>query len=78
MCSGVDFNLLPQNPHFIKTVDHLEPVYIPKQNILEESLKREAEKICFRETQINRVVYDCVDPSVYTKVTYPNLVFVTF
>jgi len=65
--TGLDFNLLPQNPQFIKTVDHLEPVYIPKQNILEESLKREAEKICFRETQINRVVYDCADPSIYTK-----------
>ena len=60
--------LIPQNPHFIRTSDPLEPVYIPKQNILEETLRREAEKICFHETLMNKVVYDCVDPSYYTKV----------
>ena len=44
-----------------------EPMYIPKQTILEESLRREIERICFADTLINRVVYDCVDPSLYTK-----------
>lgn len=43
-------------------------MYIPKQTILEESLRREVERICFADTLINRVVYDSVDPSLYTKV----------
>ena len=60
--------LIPQNPTFIKANEALEPVFVPKQNILEECLKREAEKICFHETLMNKVVYDCVDPSFYTKV----------
>jgi hypothetical protein len=42
-------------------------MYIPKNSILEEALRREIERICFADTLINRVVYDCVDPSVYTK-----------
>ena len=45
-----------------------EPMYIPKQNILEESLRREIERICFADTLINRVVYDCSDPSPFIKV----------
>ena len=66
--SGTDFILLPKGPDFIEYSDPFEPVYVPKQNILEESLKREAEKICFHETLLNRVVYDCVDLSFYVKV----------
>lgn len=41
--------------------------------MLEECLKREAEKLCFHETLMNRVVYDCVDPSFYTKVSLKAL-----
>jgi len=60
--------LLPQNPQLIREIDPFEPVYVPKQSILEEALKREAEKICFKDSQINKVVYDCSDQSYYTKV----------
>jgi len=42
-------------------------MFIPKQTILEESLRREIERICFADTLINRVVYDCTDTSPYTK-----------
>ena len=42
-------------------------MYIPKNSILEESLRREIERICFADTLINRVVYDCVDPSLFVK-----------
>lgn len=44
-------------------------MYIPKQTILEESLRREIERICFADTLMNKVVYDCSDPSPFTKVT---------
>ena len=47
-------------------------MYIPKQTILEESLRREIERICFADTLINRVVYDCLDPSLYTKDIDPQ------
>ena len=66
---GTELVLLPRNPQFIRDIDPFEPVYIPKQTILEDALKREAEKICFKDSQINKVVYDCDDASVYTKVT---------
>jgi cytosolic carboxypeptidase protein 2/3 len=65
---GTDFVLLPQNPIFVHGTENLEPVYLPKQTILEESIRREAEKICFPDTLMNKVVYDCVDQSFYTKV----------
>jgi len=43
-------------------------MYVPKQVVLEESLRREIERICFADTLLNRVVYDSADPSVYNKV----------
>jgi hypothetical protein len=48
-----------------------EPLYVPKQTVLEEALRREAEKICFQDTLLNRVVYDCLDQSFYTKNLNP-------
>jgi hypothetical protein len=58
---GTEFVLLPNSPNFINHSEPFEPMYIPKQTILEESLRREIERICFADTLINRVVFDCVD-----------------
>jgi hypothetical protein len=55
------------SPHFI-TKETLEPLYVPKSDILEESLKREIAKICYPENLINRVIYDSVTESFYHKV----------
>lgn len=68
--TGTDFVLLPRNPEFLQNSEPYEPMYIPKQTILEESIRREVERICFADTLINRVVYDCSDPSLYTKVFF--------
>ena len=54
-------------PVFIRQ-ETLEPLYVPKSDILEESLKKEIAKICYPENLINRVVYDCVTESFYHKV----------
>lgn len=59
--------MLPRNPEFLCNSEAFEPMYIPKASILEEALRREIERICFADTLINRVVYDCIDPSLYTK-----------
>ena len=42
-----------------------EPLYPPQEFILEESLRREAERVAHQENLMNRVVYDCIDPSPY-------------
>ena len=55
------------SPVFIEK-ESLEPLYVPKSDILEESLKREIAKICYPENLINRVVYDSVTESFYHKV----------
>lgn len=47
-------------------------MYIPKNSILEESLRREIERICFADTLINRVVFDCVDSSPFVKDIDPQ------
>lgn len=66
--SGTDFVLLPNSPEFILHNEPFEPMYIPKQTILEESLRREIERICFADTLLNKIVFDCQDPSPFTKV----------
>jgi cytosolic carboxypeptidase protein 2/3 len=42
-----------------------EPLYVPEDEILEQSLRREIEKFCFSDQQLNRLVYDSVDPSPF-------------
>ena len=42
-----------------------EPLYPPQEFSLEESLRREAERVAHQENAMNRVVYDCQDPSPY-------------
>lgn len=55
------------NAPFFINEENLEPLYVPKPNIVEESLKREIQKICYPESLINRVVYDSITPSFYHK-----------
>ena len=40
-----------------------EPLYVPQDNILEECLRREAERVAHQENLMNRVVFDSVDPA---------------
>ena len=49
-----------------------EPLYVPDEEILENSLRREIEKFCFADTLLNRIVYDSVDPSPFTKDLDPK------
>jgi len=44
-------------------------MYVPKQEVLEKALAKEIERFCFADSLLNRIVYDCVDPSFFTKVT---------
>lgn len=41
--------------------EDLEPLYTPQENILEECLRREAERVAHQENLMNRVVFDSVD-----------------
>jgi len=56
-----------RNPPFhLKEAYDFEPLYPPQEFILEESLRREAERVAHQENLMNRVVFDCVDSSPYT------------
>ncbi len=53
-------------PNHIMDADEFEPFYTPQENILEDCLRREAERIAHQENLMNRIVYDSVDPSPTT------------
>ena len=53
-------------PNHIKNAGDFEPLYPPQEFILEESLRREAERVVHQDNLLNRVVYDSIDPSPYT------------
>ena len=53
-------------PNHIKNAGDFEPLYPPQEFILEESLRREAERVVHQENLLNRVVFDAIDPSPYT------------
>ena len=44
-----------------------EPLFPPQDNILEDCLRREGERVAYQENLINRIVYDCYDPSPGSK-----------
>ena len=50
-------------PKHLEDAPYFEPLYIPQENILEECLRREAERVAHQENLMNRVVFDSVDPS---------------
>jgi hypothetical protein len=66
--TGTNVVLLKNPPVFIKDAGEFEPLYPPQEFILEESLRREAERVAHQELLMNRVVYDSIDPSPYTGV----------
>ena len=43
--------------------DQYEPLYIHQENILEDCLNREAERVAYQHNLMNRVVYDSVTES---------------
>lgn len=44
-----------------------EPLYVPEEDILEQSLRKEIEKFCFSDQLMNKLVYDSMDSSPYTQ-----------
>lgn len=52
---------LKHSPHHIMDAEEEEPLYGPQENILEDCLRREAERAGYNETLINRVVYEQVE-----------------
>lgn len=55
-------------PIHIKGKEEYELLYHPEERILEETLKREAERITHQDSVMSRIVYDCVDPSPFNPV----------
>jgi len=54
---------MKNGPCHLLDSEELEPLYIPQENILEDCLRREAERVAHQENLMNRVVYDSVDPA---------------
>jgi hypothetical protein len=60
-------------PVHVKDAGQFEPLYPPQEFILEESLRREAERVAHQESLMNRVVFDSIDVSPYSgEVTPPE------
>ena len=52
---------MKHGPLHILDADQYEPLYIHQENILEDCLKREAERVAHQENLMHRVVYDSVN-----------------
>lgn len=52
---------MKNGPKHKMDAEEYEPLYIPQENILEECLRREAERVAHQENVMNRKVYDSVD-----------------
>jgi hypothetical protein len=61
--TGTGVKLMKNGPKHIMDAEDFEPLYVPQDNILEECLRREAERVAHQENLMNRVVYDGVDPA---------------
>jgi hypothetical protein len=63
--SGIAGNkFLKNGPKFIFDAREHEPLYPPQDNIVEECLRRESERIANQENLINRIVYDSIDKDI--------------
>lgn len=51
--------LLKSGPKHIIDCEEFEPLYVPQDNIMEDCLRREAERIANQDILINKIVYDC-------------------
>jgi hypothetical protein len=55
------YKLLKYGPKHLLNADEVEPLYIHQEYILEDCLRREAERVAHQENLMNRVVYDSVN-----------------
>lgn len=63
--TGTVHTLLKNPPIHLKEASEFEPLYPPQEFILEETLRREAERVSATNGILGRVVYDAVNPSPY-------------
>jgi hypothetical protein len=64
LLTGVpNLKYLKSGPKHIINADQFEPLYIHQENMLEQCLNREADRIANDENLMNRVVYDSVNES---------------
>lgn len=55
---------MSKHPEFVIWENgNLEPLFSPNEHVLEECLRREADRLSHQDALMNRVVYDCIDPS---------------
>jgi len=69
MCSltyrGTPKVIMKDPPVHIKGKEAYEPLFNIEEKILEESLRREAERVSHQESVMNRVVYDSIEPTPF-------------
>lgn len=65
-----DYKIMKYGPKHILDADDYEPLYIHQENILEDCLNREAERVAFQHNLMNRVVFDSVNEA---KQTVPKM-----
>ena len=59
--TGVEgYKLLKNGPKHLMDAEQFEPLYIHQESILEDCLRREAERVAHQENLMSRVVYDCM------------------
>jgi hypothetical protein len=60
------------SPDFIDDVETFEPTYTVKENMNEEFIRRENERVDNPQLVLNRVVFDSVEPSPFQKIKSPT------
>lgn len=65
--TGTSIPMLSFAPDFIDEVEEYESITIPKEMILEESIRRECDRIINQDSLMNRLVYDSIDPSPFSQ-----------
>jgi len=70
--TGTSGLMMKNPPYHIKDAEDFEPLYTPKESILEDCLRKEAERVAHQENLMNRVVYDAIDPSPYSSSVQPK------
>ena len=62
--TGVEgYKLLKNGPKHLMDAEQFEPLYIHQESILEDCLRREAERVAHQENLMSRIVYDCMNQS---------------
>ena len=63
--AGVSIPMMRRAPEFIYSPEPLEPILIPKETIIEDSLRREPERVAHQENLLNKLVYDSINASPF-------------